>query len=218
MFYRDTYVALPGSVIHKDVAVSRGGWECRSRFWVAGTADPGGGKSAAVDPLRELLGDVLREQPDLAPGGRFNRCHFCGPCTHAAFAKQLRENGGDLAFINGEAGPLLCSSWASSWRWEPGACVHLSKYLDAAGGGAFQWETKDDRGIKRKGATPDEDERSAIDIPSTNVVFALFQQVSIFPDWWAEAESCQPIGLAPRFLFSFANSRFRCNVDDSSAS
>ena len=112
-----------------------------------------------------------------------------------------------LAFINGEAGPLLCPSWATTLRWEPSAYINLSKFLDAAGGGAFQWETKNDRGIKRKGATPDEDERGANDIPRTNVVFALFQQVSIFTDWWAKAESSHPIGLAPRFLFSFASSR-----------
>ena len=57
---------------------------------------------------------------------------------------------------------------------EPSAQINLSKFLDADGGGAFHWDTKDDRGFKRKNATPDENERRAIEIPRTNVVFALF--------------------------------------------
>ena len=105
VFYHDTFVALLGSLIHKDVAVSIGGWECRSRFWVAGTADPGGGKSAAVDPLRDLLGEVLGEQPDLAPGSRFARFHFCGPCTHAASAERLRDNNGYPRIHQRRSGP-----------------------------------------------------------------------------------------------------------------
>ena len=206
VFYHDTFLALFGSLLHKDLAVSIGGWECRSRFWVVGTADPGGGKSAAVDPMRDLLDSVLQEFPDLAPGSRFGRFHFCGPCTHAAAADRLRENDGYLAVVSGEAGPLLCPSWASSLRWEPRGYMNLSKFLDAAGGGSFQWETKNDRGVKRRGAATEEEERGCIDIARTNVSFALFQQVSIFTDWWARSESVHPIGLAPRFLFAFGSS------------
>ena len=160
VFYHDTFVQLLGSEIHKDVVVSIGGWECRSRSWVAGTAVPGGGGGAAADSARR--GQSHRPPP------------LHKPCTHAAPAERLRDNDGHHAFINGETDPLLCASWATSLRWEPSAHINLSKFLDAAGGGAFHWDTKDDRGFKRKNATPDEDERHTIEIRRTNVVFALF--------------------------------------------
>jgi hypothetical protein len=60
--------------------------------------------------------------------------------------------------------------------------LNLAKFLDTATGGSFQWETKNDRGTRRLGAAPEENERGAIDVARTGVVFALYQQVSIFTD------------------------------------
>ena len=73
----DAFVALLGSLIHNAVAVTIGGCECRSRFRVAGTTETGGGKSAAADPLRDLLNGVLYLYFSFFFRMRALRCRTC---------------------------------------------------------------------------------------------------------------------------------------------
>ena len=49
VFYIDSFAALLLGLINKDITVDVAGFPCQSRYWAVGTAQPGSGKSPAVD-------------------------------------------------------------------------------------------------------------------------------------------------------------------------
>ena len=167
---------------------------------MADTAEPGSGKSPAVDPIVNVLFDVLSSMPDLAPGTPVNRLHMQERTTHSFAFDRLRVADGYLFVASGEAGPLLCASLATNMTWNQTSHMNLQKFLDSANGSRFMWGTMFDRTLQKQDAT-DSDAATGISFTKTNVTFALFQQLSVFCRWWALAEHRQPIGLAARFLF-----------------
>ena len=184
-----------------------GGFESRARYWVAGTAQPGTGKSPALEPFKKALLDVLREHADLAPGVPYDNFHVQPPSTHAAAVNRLQCTDGYQVIASGEGGPLLCPTWATQGTWNQGTHVNLQRYLDTAYGSAVPWDTMIERRAARatKAAAPTHAEDNFIE--TTNVTIIVLQQVSVFTQWWAQAESRSNIGLAGRFLFSFAGAR-----------
>lgn len=134
VFYVDAFLALASSLINKHVAYRVANFQRRSRYWVAGTAAPGSGKSPALDPLKEALIDVRREMTDLAPGRASDGFHVQPLSTHLAAVDRLRTTGGYEFFGAGEGGPLLCPSWPQSSTWNQGTHINWQRYLDAATG------------------------------------------------------------------------------------
>ena len=53
------------------------------------TAQPGSGKSPAVDPMVEALQEVLEQHPDLAAGEAWDKFHICDPGQTASFCPWL---------------------------------------------------------------------------------------------------------------------------------
>ena len=51
VFYIGSFAALLLGPINKDIAVDVAGFPCQSRYWAVGTAQPGSGKSPAVDAM-----------------------------------------------------------------------------------------------------------------------------------------------------------------------
>ena len=206
VFYWDSFLVFFSSLIHRDVAVHVGGFQQRARYWVAGTAQPGTGKSPALEPFRKILIDVLRTHADLAPGVASDNFHVQQASTHAAAVHRLRCTEGYQIICSGEGGPLLCPTWASNSTWNQGTHINLQRYLDTAYGSAVFWDTMVDRRASRSGKGGPPVDPEDVLIETTNVTIVVLQQLSVFSSWWAQGESRNNIGLAGRFLFSFAGS------------
>ena len=206
VFYWDSFLAFFSSLIHRDVAVHIGGFDMRARYWVAGTAQPGTGKSPALDPFRKVLVEVLRTHADLAPGTSTDNFHVQQASTHAAAVHRLRCTEGYQVICSGEGGPMLCPTWATNSTWNQGTHINLQRYLDTAYGNAVSWDTMVERRANRleKGMPPGVAEDQFIE--TTNVTVVILQQLSVFSMWWAQGEARNNIGLASRFLFTFAGS------------
>ncbi|CAE7236068.1 unnamed protein product [Symbiodinium sp. CCMP2592] len=186
LFYIDSFFALLASLLNKQVSYNVAGFDVRARYWAVGTASPGSGKSPALDPMKEALLEVLREDPDLAPGGPGDGFHVQPVGTHAAAVDRLRCTGGYQFIGAGEGGTHI--------NWQ--------RYLDAATGGPVPWETAVERQARRRSAAAEEHDVNIVD--ETNVSVVILQQWSLLPTWWAASEEKCSIGLAGRFVFSFA--------------
>ncbi|CAJ1448371.1 unnamed protein product [Effrenium voratum] len=203
LFYMDAFHGLLLGLLHKDITTDVAGFKCRSRYWAVGTAQPGSGKSPAVDPMVEALQEVLEQHPDLAAGEAWDKFHICDPKTHCATVDKLRDADGYLTVVAGEGGPLLCPSWPSSATWNQTTHVNLQRFLNSANGGSVPWENAIER--KGKKQAMEEQVRASPNVPGdrTNVSIVLFQQCSVFSNWWAAGELKQAIGLPQRCVFSF---------------
>ena len=180
VFYLDCFLAFASSLIHRDVAVHLAGFDTRARYWVAGTAQPGSGKTPALEPFRKALLEVMREHPDLAPGTANDNFHVQEASTHAAAVHRLRCTEGYQIIASSEGGPMLCPTWATSGTWNQGTHINLQRYLNTAYGGAVFWDTMIDRKAARAGkgsSGPDGDEAF---IETTNVAILILQQLSVF--------------------------------------
>ena len=82
--------------------------------------------------------------------------------------------------------------------------------MNAAHGGDFSWSNRPDRerALKAAAAPPNPaepvPEPQALELPLTNVHCVLIGQLDVFTKVWAELAHTKQIGLAQRFLFSFA--------------
>ena len=100
-FYLDAILASVSSIINKDIGVKVAGFISHAKYWVADTAEPGSGKSPAIDPITKALHDVLAEEPALAPGESTQRYHRQERTTHAVAADRLRSSVGYLFVATG---------------------------------------------------------------------------------------------------------------------
>ena len=191
-FYEDVVTSLMSSILHKDVAVQLSGWCSRPRCWVAGTGEPGAAKSPCIDPIRDILMDVLHEVAHLAPGVPMDKFHVQEGTTNAVVLHRLRSADGCCLLGSGEVGPLLWPAWASQGKY-----INYQRLLDAASGGQVAWETMQDRPKKRRHVTPDDDEINKT-VNRTNFTITMIHQLSIFRKWQAKVRKRQQrwIGVA----------------------
>ena len=134
VFYLDAFYTLLSSLVNKHVAFNAADFTCRARYWAVGTAAPGSGKSPALEPLKLALAEVLKENPDLAPGKPSDNFHIQPVGTHCAAVDRLQTTGGYQFFGASEGGPVLCPAWPQNSKWEQGNYVNWQRYLDAATG------------------------------------------------------------------------------------
>lgn len=207
VFYLDAFLAVCTGLLHKDISVDLAGWKCRSRYWAVGTAQPGSGKSPALDAIVDCLGRVLSQHSDLAPGHRWDKFHIFEAMTHCAAVDKLKLTDGYGTIVAGEGGPLLCPSWPVSSTWNQTTHLNLARFLDSAHGGAVPWETVFDRKSKREAAEGELRADACNPLERTNVTIVLLQQQSVYQQWWVASEHRNRIGLAQRCLFSFGAAR-----------
>ena len=206
VFFVDCLLSCFTAILHKDISVDACGFKIRPRYWTAATGDPGAGKSPGLDPMRAELEAALREH-DAGPGVASENWHVQQGTTHAAAFSRYLDTKGYLFIASAEAGPLLCPSFATSGRWDRGNFIDYSRFLDAAYGGPIRWETMEHRKQKRSSKSNKDEAQETSTSPSaihsSNVQICMLQQIVIFSKWWAQMESNEPVGLAPRFLLSF---------------
>ena len=94
VFYTDTFASLVTSMLHKEIGADVAGFRSRSRYWCCGTAQPGGGKTPALEPMLRMLQGCMKELPHFAAGSPADAFHVVEPMTHAAAIAKLRDTEG----------------------------------------------------------------------------------------------------------------------------
>ena len=180
LFYHDAFSSLLTSLLHKDIGADLAGFRTRSRYWSCGTAQPGGGKTPALEPMLQMLQASMKKLSHFAPGSEVDAFHVVEPMTHAAAIAKLRDTDGYGVIAAGEGGPILCPAWPSSGTWTQHTHINLQRLLNSAQGGGVTWETVFDR--KDRKAAQVAGSKTA-QCSSTNVTITLFQQLSVFRNW-----------------------------------
>ena len=174
-FFVDTIVAACHSLLNKDFYAQLGQYRSKSRYWFVGTAEPGVGKSPAMEPVMKILFDVLREHAALLPGHAEDDWQYMQSSTTAAAVDKLLRSEGYLCLYTGEAGRCLDLAYAAGGKSDAVKTVNLSFFLDTTHGVGSttndEGESSSPRGSasSRRTVVPEPDER-ARDVVATGVV------------------------------------------------
>ena len=212
-FLVDTIVAANHSLLNKDFYAHLGQYESKSRYWFVGTAEPGVGKSPAMEPVMKIIFDVLREHAALLPGHAEDDWHDMQSSTIAAAVDKLRRCELYLCLFTGEAGRCLDLAYAAGGKSDAGKTVDLSFFLGAAHGGEFSHQTLLDRQRTMKEKVPHPEgalpRAERLCLNTTNVHVMWLQQELYLPKYWCVLGKQRPIGLVQRCLFSFGAQHHR---------
>ena len=132
VFYTDAFASLASSILHKSIGADVAGFTTRSRYWCCGTAQPGGGKTPALEPMLRMLRACMKRLPHFAPGSPAYSFHMVEPMTQAAAVAKFRDTDGYGIIAAGEGGPMLCPAWPSNGTWTQNTHINLQQLLNAA--------------------------------------------------------------------------------------
>ncbi len=214
-FLLDSFVAVAHSLLNKHFCVHLGQYESKSRYWVVGTAEPGVGKSPAIEPIMQILFGVLRDHAALLHGSPSDDFHFMQSSTTAAAIDKLRSCDGYLCLYTGEAGRCLDLGFAAGGKSDASKVVDLTFFLDAAHGAEFSHQTLWDRQRKMKEKVPNPNSpvpmSERLCIQATNMHILWLQQELYLAKYWCLLGKQKPIGLLQRCLFAFGSQKHRYN-------
>ena len=216
-FMTDAFVGIATSLLHKDIALLSPRYTTNARMWFCNVADPAAGKSPSMDPFLKVLRRVLQKNAGSMPGNANSNYHLQCKCTHAAARDRIKSTDGYLLLASAEAGQYLCPTYAEKGKWDQNRSVDLpGTFLDAATGGAVEWETaheqKNKERKKRKRDTVDDKIIEAAEAPEntvkhciqeTNMGVIFMHQPSFFRKFWAKAQYKFNVGMSARFCFGF---------------
>ncbi|CAE7609269.1 unnamed protein product, partial [Symbiodinium sp. CCMP2592] len=132
--------------------------------------------------------------------------HLITESTHAAFNARLQQGDGHGLLVGPERSAFLCPEYAKSGKFTKDSHIVLTRLLEAAHGGRYDWDTQADvlarPGKARKTAGHEERVDCGVHFETTNIGMVLLQQPSVLSTWWAPSEARHKIGLANRCVFS----------------
>ena len=115
--------------------------------------------------------------------------HVVTESTHAAFNARLQQNDGHALICGAEGSAFLCPEYAKSGKFTKDTHIVLTRLLEAAHGGRYDWDTQADvlaRPTKaRKIAGHEERQDCGVHFECTNIGMVLLQQPSVLGTWWA---------------------------------
>ena len=189
---------------------------CKARWWACPTGDPNAGKSPACSFVLGAFEDFAAQYTSLL----YNDQHWIGVGNNNRIQNRLRSLEGTLLLCGPESKPILDPSFPVRKTVDIGKYLDLTRWLEAANGGRFEWGTGQDekqrtepvRGDARVGnqqlqvaaadAAPQQRRADPAVFNPTNINLCLFQQFSVFESWWCEAESRQQCGFTARILMT----------------
>lgn len=209
VFLLDTVDGLVNSIFHKELYVSLGRWRSKSRHWTLATGNVGEGKSREVKLIIETMIATLKTNAALAVGRAHDRFHYQQSSTTAAAIDKLRQTEAYLTMHCSDAGRCLDKGAAAGRGCDPHKRVDLDYFLDAAHGDEVSHVTLQARQAAKQRAVlnpkePVLENFDGLHMDPTNVHVMFMQQEVLFVEFWAQITSNCPVGLAQRFLLSFA--------------
>ena len=109
--------------------------------------------------------------------------------------------------ITGEGKPLLSPTWPSRGIFEDAHGLPFDRLMDAANGKQFGAETKGDREQAKRARKEKGSKVESAYHAETNIDIGLIVQDSVYLEWLVAGEARHHVGLAARFLITFAQGR-----------
>ena len=195
VFVADSILGLLNSVLNKRTVLAFGRWKSKSRYWFAGTANRGEGKSPCTKPLLRALTQAMHRHPSHCPGTPNDRFHFDESSTQASAEDKIRFTNGYLCVQSDEASTLLSRAVAEGREANRSVYLDWRHWLNTAHGDQFSHSKEGLRQElhKRKVQNPAdraEETRLGVCIDPTNVHMLFFQQELLWDTFWAQCLHC----------------------------
>ena len=171
---------------------------CKARWWACPTGDPNAGKS----PTCSFVMNMFRQFVQSAPDSMYSEEHWIGVGNNNRIQNRLRLLEGTLLIQGPESKPILDPNFPSKKTVDTGKYLDLTRWLESANGGRFEWGTgQDEKARMQKSKDPGLDSLPSSFDP-TNINLCLFQQFKLFEDWWCQVESLHQCGFSARILMT----------------
>ena len=210
IFAFDLFQACLASCQHKALeialyAAKSTSFTCKARWWACPTGDPNAGKSPSCSFVMKSFSSLVESLPD----SFFPDPHWIGVGNNNRIQNRLRALHGTLLLQGPESKPILDPHFPSKKTVDTGKYLDLTRWLESANGGRFEWGTgaEENERQKRKNATAATcSDQGAAGTPlvfdPTNINMCLFQQYSLFEEWWCQVEALHKCGFSARVLMT----------------
>ena len=168
---------------------------CKARWWACPTGDPNAGKSPTCAFVMKAFASMVESLP-----------HAFWPDQHW-IGVGLRALDGTLLLYGPESKPILDPNFPSKKTVDTGKFLDLTRWLESANGGRFEWGTGAEENLRQKRNPPialagHEAAPAPLVFDPTNINLCLFQQFNLFEDWWCHVEALHKCGFSARVLMS----------------
>eukprot|EP00435_Cladocopium_sp_Y103_P054219 s46_g17.t1 len=208
IFAFDLFQACLASCQNKALEVTLYGarsksFSCKARWWACPTGDPNAGKSPTCAFVMKAFARMIEALPQPFLPDQ----HWIGVGNNNRIQNRLRALQGTLLLYGPESKPILDPHFPVQKKVDTGKYLDLTRWLESANGGSFEWGTgaEELERQKRKPAS----KQAAVETTSaplvfdpTNINICLFQQFSLFEDWWCQVEALHKCGFSARILMS----------------
>ena len=207
VFAFDLFQACLASCQHKALEVAlyaakSKSFTCKARWWACPTGDPNAGKSPTCAFVMKAFAAMVESLPrQLWPDQ-----HWIGVGNNNRIQNRLRALQGSLLLYGPESKPMLDPNFPTRKSVDTGKFLDLSRWLESANGGRFEWgtglEESERQNKRRKGNHATDPISEPLVFDPTNINLCLFQQFSLFEDWWCQVETVHKCGFSARVLMS----------------
>ena len=114
---------------------------------------------------------------------------------------------GTLLLQGPESKPILDPNFPTKKTVDTGKYLDLTRWLESANGGKFEWGTGAEEMERQKRktcpATASVDQTATpLAFDPTNINMCLFQQFSLFEEWWCQVEALHKCGFSAQVLMT----------------
>lgn len=202
IFSFDLFQACLASCQHKSLEVAiyaakSKSFSCKARWWACPTGDPNAGKSPTCSFVMTSFSKTVKAFPHLF----LHDQHWIGVGNNNRIQNRLRALGGTLLLYGPESKPILDPNFPTKKTVDTGKYLDLTRWLESANGGAFEWGTGAEESQRQKQRS-DKATLPPVVLDPTNINLCLFQQFSLFEDWWCQVEALHKCGFTARILMS----------------
>ena len=166
---------------------------------------PNAGKSPSFTYIQEEF-----QQACAAVAASLIPNHTCGAGNLGKFQEKLRATQGVGLLWGPEFKPLLDPNFPTKGTTDTGKFIDLSRFLECANGGAFEWSTGSEEKARRsareragQGGAEEGTPLPELRFQRTNINLCLFQQFSVLRSWWARMECTHNCGFTARLVTGF---------------
>ena len=207
IFAFDLFQSCLASCQHKALEVAlyaakSKSFTCKARWWACPTGDPNAGKSPTCAFVMKAFVAMVKSLPE----GCWPDQHWIGVGNNNRIQNRLRALDGTLLLYGPESKPILDPNFPTKKTVDTGKFLDLTRWLEAANGGRFEWGTGAEENERQKRKTASGPVTEPCSAPlvfdPTNINLCLFQQFNLFEDWWCNVEAIHKCGFSARVLMS----------------
>ena len=171
----------------------------KARWWACPTGDPNAGKS----PTCSLIMTAFRNLAQSVPQMLFSEEHWIGVGNNNRIQNRWRLLDGCLLLYGPESKPILDPHFPTKKTVDTGKFLDLTRWLECANGGRFEWGTgQDEKDRASRKSRQEGTECLPTTFEPTNINMCLFQQCALFEEWWCQVEASHKCGFSARILMS----------------